>query len=53
MHIGNYSLFLTGVFPERIRARAEQRGFPDLRYYESLGRSQYRDQKAEVSGTKT
>lgn len=42
MHIGNYSLFLTGVFPERIRARAEQRGFPDLRYYESLGRSQYR-----------
>lgn len=42
LHIGNYSLFLAGVFPERIRARAEQRGFPDLRYYESLGRSQYR-----------
>ncbi len=42
LHIGNYSLFLSGVFPERIRVRAEQRGFPDLRYYESLGRSQYR-----------
>lgn len=42
LHIGNYSLFLAGVFPERIRARAEQRGFPDLRYYESLGRAQYR-----------
>jgi hypothetical protein len=42
MHIGNHSLFLSGVFPERIRARAERRGFPDLKYYEALGRSQYR-----------
>jgi hypothetical protein len=41
-HIGNYSLFLSGVFPERIRFRAEARGFPDLRYYEGLGRTQYR-----------
>ena len=40
-HIGNYSLFLSGIFPERIRERAERRGFPDLKYYESLGRSQY------------
>lgn len=42
VHIGNYSLFLSGVFPERIRARAERKGFPDLKYYESLGRSQFR-----------
>ena len=42
VHIGNYSLFLSGVFPERIRFRAEARGCPDLKYYESLGRSQYR-----------
>ena len=42
VHIGNYSLFLSGVFPERIRFRAEQKGFPDLKYYEALGRSQYR-----------
>lgn len=41
-HIGNYSLFLSGVFPERIRFRAEARGFPDLRYYEGLGRAHYR-----------
>ncbi len=41
-HIGNYSLFLAGVFPERIRFRAEARGFPDLKYYEGLGRSHYR-----------
>jgi hypothetical protein len=42
VHIGNHSLFLSGVFPERIRFRAEARGFPNLRYYEGLGRTQYR-----------
>lgn len=42
VHIGNHSLFLSGVFPERIRSRAERKGFPDLRYYEALGRSQFR-----------
>src|SRR5438874_4773878 len=42
MHIGNHSLFLSGVFPDRIRFRAEARGFPNLRYYEGLGRTQYR-----------
>lgn len=41
-HIGNYSLFLSGVFPGRIRFRSEARGFPDLKYYEGLGRTQYR-----------
>jgi hypothetical protein len=39
--IGNYSLFLSGVFPARIRFRAERRGFPDLTYYEGVGRTQY------------
>ena len=42
VHIGNHSLFLSGVFPARIRYRAETRGFPDLKYYEGLGRTQYR-----------
>jgi len=41
-HVGNYSLFLSGVFPDRIRVRAERRGFPDLRYYEALGRTHFR-----------
>ena len=31
-----------GIFPDRIRFRAEFRGFPDLRYYEALGKSSYR-----------
>ena len=42
VHIGNHSLFLSGVFPDRIRFRAEARGFPDLKYYENVGRTQYR-----------
>jgi hypothetical protein len=42
MHIGNHSLFLTGVFADRIRHRAENRGAPNVRYYEDLGRSNFR-----------
>ena len=42
VYMGNYALFLSGVFPDRIRFRAEARGFPDLKYYEGLGRMQYR-----------
>jgi len=41
-HIGNHSLFLSGVFPEHIRHRALRRGAPSLRYYEDLGRANYR-----------
>jgi hypothetical protein len=41
-HIGNYALFFTGVFPDRIRVRAEKRGFPDLSYFEGIGRANYR-----------
>jgi hypothetical protein len=36
LHLGNYALWLTGLFPDRIRARL-QRGGPSLGYYESLG----------------
>ena len=41
-HIGNHSLFMTGVFPDRIRHRAEYKGAPDLKYYEELGVASYR-----------
>ena len=41
-HIGNHSLFMSGVFPDRIRYRAEYKGAPDLRYYEELGVANYR-----------
>lgn len=41
-HIGNQSLFLSGVFPDRIRFRAERKGYPGLNYYEGLGIANYR-----------
>jgi hypothetical protein len=41
-HIGNHSLFLSGVFPEHILHRAGRRGAPGLRYYQDLGRANYR-----------
>ena len=40
--IGNQSLFMSGLFLERIRHRAETRGFPDLSYYEQLGQANFR-----------
>jgi hypothetical protein len=41
-HIGNHALFITGMFPDRIRVRAEKRGFPDFRYFEGVGQSSFR-----------
>ena len=41
-HIGNHALFITGVFPDRIRVRTEKRGFPDLRYFEGVGQASFR-----------
>lgn len=41
-HIGNHSLFFSGVFPKRILARAERKGAPGLSYYEALGESSFR-----------
>jgi hypothetical protein len=41
-HVGNSSLFLSGIFPEHIRYRADYRGAPGLKYYEDLGRSNFR-----------
>lgn len=41
-HIGNHSLFFSGVFHKRILARAERKGAPGLSYYEALGESNFR-----------
>jgi len=37
-HLGNYSLWLAGLFPDYIAARRTRRGGPDLPYYDALGR---------------
>ena len=41
-HIGNQSLFLSGVFPDRIRFCAQRTGAPGMTYYEGMGRSNFR-----------
>lgn len=41
-HLGNHTLFLTGLFPSHLRHRTERRGAPSLDYYEGMGRSSYR-----------
>ncbi|MDZ4816678.1 MAG: hypothetical protein SGI71_10470 [Verrucomicrobiota bacterium] len=41
-HIGNYSLFMTGLFLERIEYRNRFRGAPSVSFYEGMGTSHYR-----------
>lgn len=38
-HLGNFALWLTGLFPDYIAARRARKGGPDLEYYEAAGRS--------------
>ncbi len=40
-HVGNYSLFITGIFHDTVQHRS-QRGAPDVGFYEDVGRSNYR-----------
>ena len=37
-HLGNYALWLSGLFPDMIEQRRWRRGGPDLEYYEDIGR---------------
>ena len=37
-HLGNYALWLSGLFPDYIEHRKWRRGGPDMEYYEEMGR---------------
>jgi hypothetical protein len=37
-HLGNYALWLSGLFPDWIEHRRWRRGGPNLEYYEDMGR---------------
>jgi hypothetical protein len=37
-HLGNYALWMSGVFPDYVEARRRRRGAPDLDYFEAMGR---------------
>jgi hypothetical protein len=39
--LANYTLFLSGMFAERVQAHAERRGAPSLGFYEAIGQSSY------------
>jgi len=41
-HLGNYALWLSGVFPDYIEHRRWRRGGPDIDYYEEMGRRGFR-----------
>ena len=41
-HLGNFSLWLSGVFPDHIVARQRRRGGPDFGYYETMGARGFR-----------
>lgn len=41
-HLGNYSLWLAGLFPDWVAERRQRRGGPGFSYYESLGARGFR-----------
>ena len=41
-HLGNYALWLAGLFPDFLSARVRRRGAPSIRYYEEMGVTGYR-----------
>jgi hypothetical protein len=40
-HVGNYSLFITGIFHDTVQSRSN-RGGPDVLFYEEMGRANYK-----------
>ena len=40
-HIGNYSLFISGIFHPAVAGQRNMRGGPDLEFYEQVGRTNY------------
>jgi hypothetical protein len=41
-HIGNYALFLSGIFPNQLQQRVQRRGAPGFQFYENLGSAHFR-----------
>lgn len=40
-HLGNFSLWLAGLFPDYLESRSRRKGAPPLSYYEDMGASGY------------
>jgi hypothetical protein len=42
VHLGNFALWLAGVFPEYVTHRVQRRGAPGIAYYDELGAAGFR-----------
>jgi hypothetical protein len=40
-HLGNYALWMAGLFPDHIESRRHRRGGPDLEYFDEMGKRGY------------
>ena len=40
--MGNFALWLSGIFPDFLEARVQRRGAPPIAYYEQMGTTGYR-----------
>lgn len=40
-HLGNYALWLAGLFPDYLEARVRRRGAPPIAYFDLMGRTGY------------
>jgi hypothetical protein len=50
-HVGDYSLFVSGIFHENTQRRS-LRGGPDVRFYEEIGRANYQLVSSHVAARK-
>jgi hypothetical protein len=41
-HLGNFSLWLSGLFPDYLESRSRRKGAPSISYYERMGTTGYR-----------
>jgi hypothetical protein len=41
-HLGNFSLWLAGLFPDFLQARVRRKGAPPIGYYDRMGKTGYR-----------
>jgi hypothetical protein len=41
-HLGNYALWLTGIFPDYVTARVHRKGAPGIGYFEEMGATGFR-----------
>lgn len=50
VHLGNFALWLAGIFPDHITHRVQRRGAPPLSYYDELGAAGFRTAAAMELG---